>query len=133
METFMTKNNEKKKVILKYVKLVLIGLFSGAVNGFFGTGGGLALVPLCRYVANLETKKAHATTLTCVWLMCICGSIVYFAHNVFDIKLILVCLVGSIFGSLIGTRLLKNLKNNVIDLIFSLVLVTAGVIMIVIN
>lgn len=124
-------NDKQKQNLIKCLKFTLIGLFSGAVNGFFGTGGGLALVPLCKYIGKLDTKKSHATTLTCVWLMCICGSVVYFASNVFDIKLILVCLVGSIFGSLLGTRLLKNLKSNVVDLIFALVLVLAGVFMII--
>lgn len=127
----MKKNQKNKEKIIKYIKLILIGIFSGAVNGFFGAGGGLALVPLCKYVGKLDTKKSHATTLTCIWLMCICGSVVYFAHNVFDLKLILVCLAGSIFGSLIGTRLLKNLKGAVVDLIFAIAIISAGIFMIV--
>ena len=111
----------------KIWKLILIGLFSGAVNGFFGTGGGIVIVPLCKYVGKIDTKKSHATTIACIWLMCICGTAVYFASNVYDLKLILVCLAGSIFGSLIGTKLIKNLKSVVVDLIFSIVLIFAGI------
>lgn len=121
--------NKKRRKFLKYLKFALVGVFSGAVNGFFGAGGGLALVPLCKYVGKLETKKAHATTLTCIWLMCICGSLVYFVNNVFDKKLIFVCLFGSIFGSLLGTKILKNVKSRVIDFIFSFVLIFAGIMM----
>ena len=121
----------KENKLLKNIKFILIGLISGAINGFLGTGGGLALVPLCKYIGKLNTKKSHATTLTCIWLMCICGSIVYFAHGVFDIKLILICLMGSIFGSLIGTKLMKNLKGVVVDLIFSIAIICAGIFMII--
>lgn len=127
----MGKSNQKSNITVKYFKFILIGIFSGAMNGFFGTGGGLALVPLCKYIGKLDTKKSHATTLTCIWLMCICGSLVYLSNNVFDIKLIFVCLAGSVFGSLIGTKLMKNLKGIIIDLIFSIAIICAGIFMIV--
>ena len=111
--------------------MIAVGLISGAMNGFFGAGGGLSLVPLCKYVGKLETKKAHATTLVCVLLMCICGGVVYFANQTFDLKLIFLCLIGSMCGSFIGTKLLRQLKSGVIDLIFSIVIISAGILMII--
>ena len=133
----MKKNKNDEKIDKKnrgnwldYLKFILVGIFSGVINGFFGAGGGLLLVPLCKFIGKLETKKSHATTLTCIWLMCLCGSIVYFVKKTFDLKLILVCLTGSILGSLVGTKLLKKLKSRVIDFIFSFVLIFAGIVMI---
>ena len=69
--------------------------------------------------------------LACVLFMCVSSSVFYFIKNEVDFKLVLVCGVGSVIGSLVGTKLLKKLKNNVIDLIFSVVLIVAGVCMIV--
>lgn len=121
----------KKEKILNILKLVGVGIVAGFVNGFFGAGGGLLLVPMISFVQKDDSKTAHATTLACVLFMCMASSIIYFFKNQIDYKLLLVCLIGSLVGSFIGTKLLKNLKNNVIDLIFSVVLIVAGVSMII--
>ena len=122
---------EKNNKILDVFKLVGIGFLSGIINGFFGAGGGLLLVPMITYVTKNDSKKAHATTLVCVMFMCLASSIIYLIKKQLNFKLILVCLIGSLIGSMIGTKLLKNLKNNIIDLVFSLVLVFAGICMII--
>lgn len=124
-------DNKNKKELLKILELVAVGLVAGFINGFFGAGGGLLLVPMISYVSKRDSKVAHATTLACVLFMCVSSSVFYFIKNEVDFKLIFVCGIGSILGSLVGTKLLKKLKNNVIDLIFSVVLIIAGVCMIV--
>lgn len=121
--------NKNKKFIK--LKLVLVGVVAGLVNGFFGAGGGLLLVPMISLVANQNSKVSHATTLAAVMFMCVVSSVVYISKNEIDLKLILVCGIGSLIGSFFGTKLLKNLKNNIIDLVFSLVLILAGVGMII--
>ena len=124
-------NYDLKKKILDVLKLVGVGLIAGFVNGFFGAGGGLLLVPLIGYVEGVNSKISHATTLSCVMLMCVSSSVIYFVKKQIDFWLVLFCGIGSVTGSLIGTKLLKKLKNNVIDLVFSCVLVLAGVCMII--
>ena len=122
---------KNKKELVKILEFVGVGLVAGFVNGFFGAGGGLLLVPMIGAVGGADLKKSHATTLGCVLVMCVASSVVYFVKRQVDFKLWLVCGIGSVIGSLVGTKLLKNLKNNVIDLVFSVVLVVAGVCMIV--
>lgn len=124
-------NADKKTKIFNFFKLFGVGIIAGFVNGFFGAGGGLLLVPMIAYAQKKDTKTAHATTLGCVLFMCISSSIIYFIKRQLDYKLILVCAIGSVIGSLIGTKLLKNLKNNIIDLLFSVVLMIAGICMII--
>lgn len=121
----------KKEKFLDILKLVGVGIVAGFINGFFGAGGGLLLVPMISFVQKDDSKTAHATTLACVLFMCITSSVIYFVKNELDYKLILVCLIGSLIGSFVGTKLLKKLKNNIINLIFSVVLVVAGVCMII--
>ena len=121
---------KNKNKFFDILKIVGIGIVSGLINGFFGAGGGLLLVPMISFVEKDDSKIAHATTLACVLFMCIASSVVYFIKGQIDYKLILVCGIGSLIGSLIGTKLLKKLKNNIIDLVFSVVLMIAGVFMI---
>lgn len=113
------------------LKLVGVGIASGFVNGFFGAGGGLLLVPMISMVQKDDSKTAHATTLVCVMFMCVASSIIYFVKKQVEWKFLIVCGIGSLIGSLIGTKLLKKLKNNIIDLVFSLVLTAAGICMII--
>lgn len=124
-------DNNKLKNFFDILKLAGVGIVAGFINGFFGAGGGLLLVPMINYVQKDESKVAHATTLACVLFMCLASSIFYFVKKQVDFNLILFCSIGSVVGGVVGTKLLKKLKNNVIDLIFSVVLVIAGVSMIV--
>ncbi len=116
---------------LKNLVLSLVGIVSGFINGFFGAGGGLLLVPMISYVSGDDSKRAHATTLGCVLFMCIASSIIYLTKKQYEIKFVVVCMIGSILGSIVGTKLLKKLKNKVIDLIFAFILIIAGVFMII--
>lgn len=122
---------ETKGKFFEVIKLVGVGLVSGFINGFFGAGGGLLLVPMISYARKDDAKTSHATTLVCVLCMCLASSVFYFIKKQVDYKLFFVCTIGGIAGSLIGTKLLKKLKNNVIDLVFSFVLMIAGVLMII--
>ncbi len=124
-------DKRKKIKFLDGLKLVGVGIVAGFINGFFGAGGGLLLVPMIKYSLKEDSKVSHATTLACVLFMCIASSILYIAKKQVDYRIFLYCAIGSVVGSLIGTKLLKKLKNKIIDLIFSFVLIGAGVLMIV--
>lgn len=122
----------KKFTLKQIILLVLVGVFGGVINGLFGAGAGLLLVPLIQFVSKLDEKKVHATTLGCVMLMCISSSVVFFVHKQIDYKLTLWCFIGSLAGAILGTFLLQKFKNKVVNIIFSCLLVVAGVLMIVI-
>lgn len=111
--------------------LIGVGVLGGVINGLFGAGAGLLLVPLIKLVSKLDEKKVHATTLGCVMFMCIASSIVFLINKQVDFKLTLWCFIGSLAGAILGTILLQKFKNKVINLIFSGLLITAGVLMIV--
>ena len=119
-------NIEKKKKLMVNMKLWIIGVIAGFVNGFFGAGGGLIIVPMLKRFDNANSKIVHATTLGCVLFMCLSSSVIYLIDGVVDFKLFLFCLIGSLMGGVIAIKLLKNLKNTIIDLIFSMVLIIAG-------
>ena len=68
-----------------------MGVFAGVINGFFGAGGGLVIVPILKQLKIDSSKRIHATTLGCVLFMCLASSFVYFFNGVIDFKLILFC------------------------------------------
>ena len=120
-----------KKNAVKRLWLLFVGVASGLVNGFFGAGGGLIIVPMLTKLLNKNSKTIHATTLACVLSMSFSAAVVYFVKNIYDLSYIFPCLIGGIVGGVTGTFVLKKLKNKIIDLIFSLVLILAGVSMLI--
>ena len=49
------------------LQYLTIGALSGAANGFFGSGGGLFLVPLLSGWTKLSQKQAFATSVAVVF------------------------------------------------------------------
>lgn len=125
-------NKFMKKFSTKQIFLLIgVGVVGGLINGLFGAGAGMILVPLIKLVSKLEDKKVHATTLGSVMLMCIASGVVYFIKKQIDFKLTLWCLIGSLIGAILGTMLLQKLKNKVINFIFSGLLIVSGILMII--
>ena len=120
-----------KKLDIKNL-LLQIGLGSviGFINGFFGGGAGMIIVPTLIYIFKLEDKKAHATSLVIVFPLCLISSIIYLfnSHQDISINICLKVCIGFVIGGLIGAILLKKINNKVLRIIFSFVMVVCGII-----
>ena len=55
----------------------LAGAAAGLVNGFFGGGGGMVLVPLLAGWCGLDQRKAFATSVAVILPLCILSAAVY--------------------------------------------------------
>ncbi|MBO4569687.1 MAG: sulfite exporter TauE/SafE family protein [Clostridia bacterium] len=110
-------------------KLLLIvgGAFVGFINGFLGAGGGIIVVPLLQLVLKESVKVSHATAIFIILPLCIVSSLTYLIGGVFDYKVFIPSLAGSIIGALIGTIALAKFKSNVIVYIFSILIIFAGI------
>ena len=113
------------------ILLLLLGLFVGFVNGFLGAGGGMLLVPCIILILKMDAKIAHATAILIILPVCLASGMVYVLKGAFDIQIFIPCVIGTIVGGVIGTFILRKLKNEIITAIFSVVMIVAGVFMIV--
>lgn len=55
----------------KNLGLILAGLGAGAVNGLFGAGGGMVLVPLLSLLTALEDKEIFGASIAVILPICI--------------------------------------------------------------
>ena len=55
---------------------IFLGLVAGILNGLFGAGGGVAVVPMLEN-AGIEPKKAHATSISIILPLSILSGIFY--------------------------------------------------------
>ena len=117
-----------EKISAKNVLIGLLGgLFVGFLSGFFGGGGGMIVVPILIFALGLAEKVAHATAIFTILPISIAGSIVYILNgNVPFLELGFTSL-GFVFGGVIGAILLKRLNNKFIRILFSLIMIGAGI------
>lgn len=123
--------NKPKLTKLKKIFLVIIGGIVGGVNGLLGGGGGTVLVPTYTSLANMEEKKAHATSIISILPLCLISGIVYLTKNEFDYVTGGIVTAGVIVGGIIGSLLLKKINSQVLNLIFYGLMIYAGVKMII--
>ena len=55
----------------KWLGGILAGLGAGAVNGLFGAGGGMVLVPLLSLLTDLEEEDIFASSLAIILPICV--------------------------------------------------------------
>lgn len=108
----------KKEIIKK----ILIGIIAGFVSGLFSTGGGLILVPAFSFILKLDSVKARATSIMCILPMVIITSFFYAKNNYIDWKIGILCAIGGIIGSYIGSKVLNKIPNYVLKITFAIFL-----------
>ena len=104
------------------------GIISGFFNGLFGSGGGVVAVMFLRNILKDE-KKAHASATLMILIMSTVSLVFYAMYGHVDWQTGFKLVPGGIIGAVVGTTLLKNIKNNKLKRLFGLVLVISGMVM----
>ncbi len=108
-------------------KSALAGAATGLVNGFFGTGGGMFLVPLLKRWIGLEEKQAMATAVAIVTPLCLLSAGIYWWRGAFDWGLAWPYLAGGLVGGYLGGRFFKKIPKLWLRRLFALLVLYAGV------
>lgn len=117
----------KKSNKLKNILIAIASSFVGMINGLLGAGGGSLVVPLYESGMKLETKKAHATAIATMLPICIVSGIIYLVGGKFDYISGSVVTAGVILGGVLGSMLLKVVKNDLLSLVFYFLMIYAGI------
>ena len=108
-------------------KLRLSGAAGGLVNGLFGGGGGMALVPLLTLWCGVEEKKAFATCVAVVFPFCLLSATIYLFRTDFDLLTALPYLIGGLVGGFVGGKLMDRVSVVWLRRIFAAFLLYGGV------
>lgn len=109
------------------MKLRISGVVAGGINGLFGGGGGMALVPLLTKCCGVEEKKAFANCVAVIFPFCIISAAIYLFRTHLDLMIALPYLIGGFAGGLVGGRLFKNVPTIWLRRIFAAFLLYGGV------
>lgn len=103
------------------------GALAGVVNGLFGGGGGMVLVPLLRRWCGLEERKAFATCVAVILPLCVVSAAVYVLRRGVDMSLAAPYLLGGLAGGFLGGRLFPKVSAGWLRYLFAAFLVYGGV------
>jgi len=101
--------------------LALVGLATGYLAGTIGVGGFIG-VPAMIYVFGVPTAVATGTELFLAMFMGAFGALNYVVEGFVDIRLVMLLFLGSLVGIYVGTYGTKFVKEVVIRLVTSVVI-----------
>lgn len=109
------------------IKCIIAGGMAGILNGLFGAGGGLILVPLLSGWLSLEEKQSFATSVAIILplsivsyaLFCLQGGNVWMEA--------LPYLLGGIVGGWLSSHLFQRISATWLHRLFSLLLFYGGI------
>ncbi len=105
---------------------ILLGGFTGLLNGLLGAGGGMALVPLLKK-QGLEDKVCHGSSVAVIFCISLITLYSYYSSGNLDITANLPYIPYSIAGAVVGSILLKKIPLPALRRIFGVMMLIFGV------
>lgn len=108
-------------------KLIIIGAVAGTINGLFGAGGGLFMVPLLMRYGDLDEKKTFATAVAAILPLALAS------YTVFCLRGGNVWLdawpyaLGGIIGGIISPHIFRKLSTVWIHRLFGALILYGGI------
>lgn len=108
-------------------KYLIIGALAGLANGFFGSGGGLFLVPLLSCWTKMEQRHAFATSVAVILPLSVVSVIVYSLKGALDLGFAWPFLIGGAVGGLISGCIFKKIPLTMLRRVFGALILYGGV------
>lgn len=109
------------------IKYWIIGFLAGILNGFFGSGGGLLVVPMLS-ASDLEQRKAHATSIAIILPLSLISIVIYLIKGIHtDLLQLGIFTAAGAAGAVIGSFLLMKIKNQWMKRIFGIVMIVSAI------
>ena len=109
------------------MSVLFVGLGAGFLSGIFGVGGGILIVPGLIFFAKMDQRRAHGTSLAAVLPISLSSLITYWAHDHVDWHVAFWLAIGAVAGAVLGTKLLKTVRHDVLSYGFATILIASAV------
>jgi uncharacterized membrane protein YfcA len=103
------------------------GAAAGLVNGFFGAGGGMVLVPLLIHLAGLRDRDAFSSAIAVILPLCIVSIVTYALHSSVPFGDALPYLLGGAGGGVLAGLLFQKVPVRALHLGLGALIVFGGV------
>ena len=109
-----------------FLKKFITGIVIGVTNMLLGAGGGMITVPF--YLKNgMNQKEAQINAIATILPITIISAIIYLLNNNVNFKDAFPFLIPGLIGGILGTFLIKKIKNQYLSIAFAIFMIWSGV------
>lgn len=109
---------------------IFLGMVAGFINGLFGTGAGMIVLPGLISLFDMDSKVARGTSLFILVVISFVTSIFYI-NNITDYTTLWFIVVGGILGGVIGAKFSKVVSGRMLKVILGIMMLISGIRMII--
>lgn len=107
--------------------LVLAGAITGCINGLFGAGGGMVLIPMLTLFCHLEETEVFSTSITMILPMCVISLLLSARGQPFPWSTALPYLLGSLLGGIVAGLYGKKIPTIWLHRILGVLILYGGI------
>ena len=123
------KNSQRRNSPLHHwITIIIAAVLIGVLTGFFGVGGGFAVVPALTLIMHFDMKEASATSLLVMIIASLAGLAARMGTAIqIDYLSVLPFALASMIGGSIGASLTRKAKSTTLTLLFAILLLLVAV------
>ncbi|MBO4594590.1 MAG: sulfite exporter TauE/SafE family protein [Clostridia bacterium] len=119
-----------KNKLKKNISATLLGGLAGLINGLFGGGGGMVVVPTLTDLIGRERKKAQATAMLVILPLSLISAFLYSSFGYCDPNTLIPTMIGTAVGGITGALFLRKTSDVILFFLFYTLMFFAGLKMI---
>lgn len=104
---------------------IFIGLIAGFINGLFGSGAGMIVLPGLIWAMKLDSKVARGTSL---FILVIVSFITcfFYVRNITDYTALWFVTSGGILGGVLGSKFSKFVSGKWLKIVLAIMMIVSG-------
>lgn len=111
----------------KYIGAGLAGIGAGAVNGLFGAGGGMVLVPLLTWMTKLKDDEIFPASVSIILPICLVSLSITFQPDTMPWHTAIPYLIGSTAGGVLAGIFGKNIPTVWLHRLLGVLIIWGGI------
>ena len=113
--------------IKKRIGPIIAGLCAGAVNGLFGAGGGMILVPLLSWFADMDDREIFPASVCIILPICIISLSITYTRSSLMPDLTALYLAGSAGGGILAGIFGKKIPTLWLHRLLGILILWGGI------
>lgn len=113
-------------LLISRIKMALAGIGAGCINGLFGAGGGMVLIPLLRGLTDLGEDEIFPASISIILPMCLVTLWVQSQQAPIPWAASLPYLLGSAAGGILAGLLGKKIPTKWLHRVLGLMILYGG-------
>lgn len=108
-------------------KIAIAGFATGAINGLFGAGGGMVLVPLLTLLTDIEDENIFCSSVSIILPICLVSVLFGISAYGFPLRQAFPYLLGGIAGGIIAALTGRSIPVRWLHRVLGLLILWGGI------